>query len=159
MKHLILAAAVLSSFSAFADDDLKPAQEEAKDAFESEIADGLKATNEKCGTKFTTPAVDWKNYSKEGIGNISLSSYCKSALLDTLSDLCDRAAYKKVIVKKVTSLKCSLTGSKPPAKDESYNAHTQSHMKLDKGVFSYTFHKDHSNLTDNGKAVLEKAFN
>lgn len=160
MKHLILAAAVLCSFSAFADDDdLKPAQEEAKEAFESELGDNVKSTNEKCGTKFTTPTVDWKNYSKEAIGNISISSYCSAALLDTLTSLCDRAAYKKVIVKKVTSLKCNLAGGKAPAKDENYNAHTQAHMKLDKGVFSYTFHKDHSNLTDNGKAVLEKAFN
>lgn len=159
MKNVVLTAAALFAFAAFADDDLKPAQEEAKEAFEKDIADNLKATNEKCGTKLAIPTVDWKNYSKEAIGNISFSSYCSGALLDTLTSLCDRPAYKKVVVKKVTSLRCNVAGGKAPAKDENYNAHTQAHIKLDKGVFSYTLHKDHSNLTDNGKAVLEKAFN
>lgn len=159
MKNVVLTAAVLFAFAAFADDDLKPAQEEAKEAFEKDIEANLKAANEKCGTKLAIPTVDWKNYSKEAIGNTSLSSYCGAALIDTLSSLCDRPAYKKAIVKKVTSLRCNVAGGKAPAKDENYNAHTQAHIKIDKGVFSYTFHKDHSNLTDNGKAVLEKAFN
>jgi hypothetical protein len=159
MKNVVLTAAALFAFTAFADDDLKPAQEEAKEAFEKEIADNLKSANEKCGTKLAIPTVDWKNYTTEAIGNTSLSSYCGAALIDTLSSLCDRPAYKKAIAKKVTALRCNVAGGKAPAKDENYNAHTQAHIKLDKGVFSYTFHKDHSNLTDNGKAVLEKAFN
>ncbi len=158
MKNVVLAAA-LFAVTAFADDDLKPAQEEAREAFEKDIADTLKATNEKCGTKLASPTVDWKNYSAEAIANISLTSYCGGALLDTLSSLCERPAYKKAIVKKVTSLRCNLAGGKAPGKDENSNTHTQAHIKLEKGVFSYTFHKDHSNLTDNGKAVLEKAFN
>lgn len=159
MKNLVLTAAALFAFTAFADDDLKPAQEEAKEAFEKDLEDNLKSANEKCGTKLAMPTVDWKNYSKEAVGNISVSSYCSSALLDTLSSLCDRPAYKKVIVKKVTALRCNVSGGKPAAKDQNYNTHTQAHITLDKGVFSYTLHKDHSNLTDNGKAVLEKAFN
>lgn len=159
MKRIVLAALTLTAFVAFADDDLKPAQEEAKEAFETGIADALKATNEKCGTKLAIPTVDWKNYSADAIGNISVSGYCTSALLDTLTALCDRPAYKKAIAKKVTSLRCNLAGGKPAAKDQGYNEHTQAHIKLEKGVFSYTLHKDHSNLTDNGKVVLEKAFN
>ncbi|MBL8922695.1 MAG: hypothetical protein JNJ54_27855 [Myxococcaceae bacterium] len=159
MKRFTLAALTLSAFVAFADDDLKPAQEEAKEAFENELEAPMKALNEKCGTRLVAPAVDWKNYSKDAIGNISWSSYCTSALIDPLTALCDRPAYKKAIAKKVTSLKCNLAGGQPPAKGQGYNEHTQAHIKLEKGVFSYTLHKDHSNLTDNGKAVLEKAFN
>lgn len=159
MKRFVLAALTLTAVVAFADDDLKPAQEEAKEDFEKAMEDPMKAMNEKCGTKLAAPAVDWKNYSKDAIGNISVSGYCTGALIDTLTALCERPAYKKAIAKKVTSLKCNLAGGKPAAKDQNYNEHTQAHIKLDKGVFSYTLHKDHSNLTDNGKAVLEKAFN
>lgn len=159
MKHFLLAAFTLSSLVAFADDDLKPAQEEAKEAFETALEAPMKALNEKCGTKLTAPVVDWKNYSKDTLGNISVSGYCTDALIDPLTALCDRPAYKKAIAKKVTSLKCSVAGGQPAAKGQGYNEHTQAHLKLEKGVFSYTLHKDHSNLTDNGKAVLEKAFN
>lgn len=158
MKNVVLTAAALFAFAAFADDDLKPAQEEAKESFEKDIEDNLKAANEKCGTKLAM-TVDWKNYSAEAVGKISLSSFCSAALLDTLTALCERPAYKKVVAKKVTSLRCNLTGAKPATKEQNYNTHTQAHITLDKGVFSYTPHKDHSNLTDNGKAVLEKAFN
>ena len=42
---------------------------------------------------------------------------------------------------------------------EPSSEYTQSHMKFEKGVFSYTIQFDHSNLSDNGKAVLEKSFN
>jgi len=134
MKNVVLTAAALLAFTAFADDDLKPAQEEAKEALEKDLADN----------------------SKEAVGNLSFSSSCSSALLDTMASLCDRPAYKKAILKKVTSLRCNVLGGRAPEKDENY---TQAHIKLDKGVFSYTLFKGHTSLTDNGKAVLEKAFN
>ena len=160
MKNLVLAAAVLFAFTVFAeDDDLKPAQEEAKAAFEKDIADNLKAANEKCGINLAMPTVDWKNYSKEAVSNMSLSGYCGGAIIDSLGAMCARPAYKKAIAKKVTSLKCNIVGGRAPEKGENYNVHTQAHIKLEKGVLSYTLQKGHTNLTDNGKAVLEKAFN
>lgn len=160
MKHLILALAFLTSFAALADDDLKPAQEEAKEKFETEIADGLKAMNEKCGTKIAM-TVDWKNYNDEAVkaANISFSSYCSGALIDPVVAMCDRPAYKKAIAKKLTALKCLVTGGKAKGKDQSSADYTMSHMKFEKGTFTYNIQFDHSNLGDNGKAVLEKAFN
>lgn len=157
MKRFLVAAALLTSFAVFADDDLKPAQEEAKEKFENEMADSLKAMNEKCGTKLSV-TVDWKNFSASAVEGISVSGYAQDALVNALSSLCDRPAYKKIIAKKVTGLKFNLAGGKPQGK-ESSTEHSQAHFKFDKGVFSYTFEKSTSNLSDNGKAVLEKAFN
>ncbi|WP_249348143.1 hypothetical protein [Corallococcus exiguus] len=73
--------------------------------------------------------------------------------------MCERPAYKKAIAKKVTSVACLFAGAKPAQKDDNTNAPTQRNMSLEKGVFVYHLQKDHTNLTDNTKAVLEKAFN
>ena len=160
MKNVLVACAVLFSFQAFADDDLKPAQEEAKEAFEKDLDKDLKAVNEKCGTKVGI-TVDWKNYDAAAIkkANINFPSFCREALIDPVSKMCDRAAYKKSIAKQLTALKCNVTGGTAKTKEQKSSEYTQSHMKFEKGVFSYTLQFDHSNLSDNGKAVLEKSFN
>jgi hypothetical protein len=160
MTRFLLTAALLTSFAVFAqDDDLKPAQEEAKEKFEKEMEDELAKMNEKCGTKVATPKVDWKNFTADAFKGLSLSGYAQAALIDSLSSLCDKPAYKKVITKKVTGLQFNLAGGKPAEKKQNYNEHTQSLIKFEKGVLSFTMHKDATNLSDNAKIVLEKAFN
>jgi hypothetical protein len=158
LKHVFAAAVVLLSTSAIAEEeDLKPAQEEAKDSFETKLEDSLKSANEKCGTKLTVKA-DFKNFKPDEWQGISYASYCES-VVQGIEALCERPAYKKAISKKVTSVSCLFTGAKPAQKNDSINDPTQRNLSLEKGVFVYHMQKDHTNISDNTKIVLEKAFN
>lgn len=157
MKKLLVAAAVSLSALCLAA-DLKPAQEEAKDKFDTETADSLKALNEKCGTKVTLKS-DFENFKGDEWSGTSYPSYC-SAVLDGLASMCeDRPAYKKALSKKLTGVSCLFAGGKPQAKDEATNAATMKNMSFDKGVFTFHMLKDLANLGDNTKAVVEKALN
>ena len=158
LETLCLAVA-LTAAPAFADDDLKPAQEEMKDKFEKEIEAPLRALNDACGTKLKL-TVDWKNFDVE-VWSSSLSSvsYCQGAI-EGVAKACERPAYKKAIAKKVTGVACLFKGaSKPTDKDTSENNATLRSMSIDKGVFTYKMLiNDHSNLTDHAVTTIEKAF-
>lgn len=156
-SKLVFAAVALLSTSAFADEDLKPAQEEAKESFEQTIAPALKAANDKCGTKLTVKS-DFQNFKPEDWGSSSNGSYCEAAL-NGLEALCERPAYKKAVAKKVTGVSCLFTGVKPAEKDDGTNSATQRNITLEKGTLTYRMDKDHTNISDNTKAVLEKALN
>ncbi|NVJ27920.1 MULTISPECIES: hypothetical protein [Myxococcus] len=152
------AAVALLSMSAFAEEDLKPAQEEAKASFEEQIAEPLKEANDKCGTKLAVKT-DFQNFKPEDWPSTSFSSYCEAAI-DGVTAMCERPAYKKAILKKVTAVSCLFSGVKPAdKKDTSVNGATQQNLSLEKGTLTYHMSKDHTNITDNAKAVLEKALN
>ncbi|MCE9672611.1 hypothetical protein LY474_32865 [Myxococcus stipitatus] len=156
-SKLVLAAVALLSTSAFAEEDLKPSQEEAKESFEEKIAPSLKSANDKCGTKLTVKT-DFQNFKPEAWGSSNYGSYCEAAL-NGLESLCERPAYKKAIAKKVTGVSCLFTGIKPAAKDDGVNDATQRNITLDKGNLTYHMDKDHTNISDNTKVVVEKALN
>ncbi|CAM4505645.1 hypothetical protein D7Y27_07890 [Corallococcus sp. AB004] len=158
LKH-VFAVVTLLSTSAFAEEDLKPAQEEAKAKLEEEIEDDLKATNDKCGTKLEVKT-DFQNFKTDDWSGTSFSSYCE-AVIQEIGSMCEnRPAYKKVIAKKVTGVACLFGGVKPVEKKDGSNDATLRNMSLDKGVFTYHMSsKGHANLGDNTKATLEKAFN
>ncbi len=160
MKKLVTALVLsLSALSLAAEVELKPAQEEAKDKFEAEIADSVKAMNEKCGTKVTVKA-DFQNYKDADWSGTSVSSYC-SSIPNTLASMCEsRPAYKKAISKKLTGVSCLFTGVKPAQKDDGSNGATLRNMSFEKGVFTYTMSPTgHANLDDNAKTTMEKALN
>ncbi|RKH66148.1 hypothetical protein [Corallococcus llansteffanensis] len=157
LKHVFAAVVLLSTSAIAEEEDLKPAQEEAKASFEEDIKGALKAANDKCGTKLTVTS-DFKNFKSEEWSGTSFSSYCEGAL-QGIEAMCERPAYKKAISKKVTSVACLFSGVKPTQKDDGSNGATLRNMSLEKGVFTYHLGKDHANITDNAKATLEKAFN
>lgn len=160
MKKLL--AAVVISFASFtfaAEPELKPAQEEAKDAFDKEVEASVKAMNEKCGTKVTLKT-DFHNLDTAKWSGTSISSYC-SAIPDTLASMCEsRPAYKKAIGKKLTGVSCLFSGVKAKKEGDGTNEATLRNMSFEKGVFTYTMSPvDHANLGDNAKATMEKALN
>jgi hypothetical protein len=156
MKKLMLAVCFLSSF-AFAQ-DLKPAQEEAKEKFETEIADSVTALNEKCGTKIVVKA-DFENFKDADWAGTSYSSYC-SGVTDALGEMCaSRPAYKKVLSKKLTGVSCLFSGVKPAEKKDGSNEGTLRNMSFEKGVFIWHMAKHGANLGDNTKATMEKTLN
>ncbi|MDC0711589.1 hypothetical protein POL68_24175 [Stigmatella sp. ncwal1] len=156
-KLVFAAATLLLSTSAFAEEDLKPAQEEAKAAFEEQIEEYLKPTNEKCGTKLTVKA-DFENFKAETWSASTFASYCGS-VLEGIQSMCERPAYKKAISKKVKSVACLLAGAKPAEKNDGSNGAALRNMSLSNGVFTYHASQDQANLSDNTKTTLEKAFN
>ncbi|NRD68138.1 hypothetical protein HRD49_41055 [Corallococcus exiguus] len=156
LKH-VFAVVTLLSTSAFAEEDLKPAQEEAKAKLEETIEDALKATNDKCGTKLEVKT-DFQNFKTDDWSGTSFGSYCQS-IIEGIGSMCERPAYKKAIAKKVTGVACLFGGVKAAEKKDGTNDATLRNMSLDKGVFTYHLSKDHANLDDNTKATLEKAFN
>lgn len=159
MKKLIGAALVSMAWVAVAADDLKPAQEEAKEKFDTEIAASVTAMNEKCGTKVTVKS-DFQNFKASDWENVSFPSFCTSAT-DAITALCEaRPAYKKALAKKLTGVSCLFGGAKPAQKGDSSKAAVQRNMTFEKGVFTYTMAPTgQSNITDNAKEVLEKALN
>lgn len=159
MKKLLTAAVLSLSFFAHADAELKPAQEEAKEKFDTEVVDGLKSMNDKCGTKVTIKT-DFEHFKEADWSGTSVSSYCTS-VTQAIGAMCEaRPAYKKIIAKKLTGVSCLVGGVKAAKKDEPSNAATQRNMSFDKGVFTYTMSPvGHANLEDNAKATLEKALN
>ena len=156
LKHVFVAVALLSS-AALADEELKPAQEEAKAKFEQELEDSLKATNEKCGTTLTIKS-DFQNFKTAEWDHASVSSPCQE-VVDAIGSMCDRPAYKKVIAKKLTAVACVFTGVKPAEKKDGSNGRTLRNLSLDKGTFTLHMDKDLANIADNTRAALEKAFN
>lgn len=160
MKRLLTAVALSISFIALAEPELKPAQEEAKDKFDAEIADAVKTMNEKCGTKVVVKT-DFEHFKEAEWSGTSVSSYC-SSVTQAIGAMCEaRPAYKKILAKKLTGVACLVGGVKPAKKeDTTSNAATQRNMSFDKGVFTYTMSPvGHANLEDNAKATLEKALN
>ncbi|MFY2559684.1 hypothetical protein ACN469_18760 [Corallococcus terminator] len=152
------AAVALLSLSAFAEEDLKPAQEEAKAAFEEQTSAVLQAANDKCGTKLAVKT-DFQNFKTEDWPNTSFSSYCEGAI-NAVTAMCERPAYKKAIAKKVTGVSCLFGGVKPAdKKDTSTNGATLRNISLEKGTLTYHMSRDHVNIEDNIKAALEKALN
>lgn len=153
----VFAVVTLLSTSAFAEEDLKPAQEEAKAALEEQIEDALKATNDKCGTKLTVKT-DFQNFKPEDWSGTSFGSYCQ-AVIQGVEYMCERPAYKKAIAKKVTGLACLFGGVKPAEKKDGSNEGTLRNLSFDKGVLTYRMAKDHANINDNTQATLTKALN
>ncbi|NOJ79727.1 hypothetical protein [Myxococcus xanthus] len=156
-SKLVFAAVALLSTSAFAEEDLKPAQEEAKASFEEKISEALAAANEKCGTKLTVKT-DFQNFKPEAWANSSYGSYCEAAI-NGVTSMCERPAYKKAIAKKVTGVSCLFGGVKPPEKKDGTNDATLRNLSLDKGTLTYRMSVDHTNIEDNTTATLEKALN
>jgi hypothetical protein len=157
MKKVLVAMFVVAGF-AFAE-DLKPAQEEGKEAFEKETADSLKALNEKCGTKATITA-DFANFDAEKWSGVSYPSYCRD-VVDAVAEMCSsKPAYKKVIAKKLTQVACLFKGAKPAQKDDGSNGATLRNMSFNKGVFTLFLDKDtNANLGENVRTTLTKALN
>lgn len=156
LKHMFVAVALLSS-SALADEDLKPAQEEAKAKFEQELEDPLKAANEKCGTSLTIKT-DFQNFKTAEWDHASVSSPCEE-VVKALGSMCERPAYKKVIAKKLTAVACLFSGVKPAEKKDGSNERTLRNMSVDKGTLTIHMDKDLANISDNTRTTLEKAFN
>ena len=156
LKHLLAAMALLST-SALADEELKPAQEEAKTSFEESISSPLEATNAACGTKLTVKT-DFQNFKPEEWDRTSHSSYCEE-VLSGIRSMCERPAYKKAIAKKVTGVACVFEGVKPANKKEGNNDTVQRNISLEKGVLTYHMQVGHANISDNTKASLQKALN
>jgi hypothetical protein len=154
----LFAALVSVALPAWADDDLKPAQEEAKEGFEKGIEDPLKAMNDKCGTKLKI-AADWKNFDAAAWSGTSYTSYCQS-VVDGVAKICERSAYKKIVAKKISGIACLFKGGSPQGPKDGSNDATLRSMSVDKGVFTYKMLKDaHSNISDNTVATFEKTFN
>jgi hypothetical protein len=157
LKHVFAAVVLLSTSAIAEEEDLKPAQEEAKASFDEQMQAALKSANEKCGTKLTVTS-DFKNFKADEWANTSFGSYCES-VVQGIESMCERPAYKKAIAKKLTGVSCLFSGAKPAQKDDGSNGATLRNMSVEKGVFVYHLQKDHANLGDNTKATLEKAFN
>lgn len=159
MKKVFAAVLLSVSAIAFAEVELKPAQEEAKEQFESEMADSVKALNEKCGTKVAVKT-DFQNFKEADWSGISVSTFCQS-VTSSLAAMCEaRPAYKKVLGKKLTGVSCLFSGVKPGKKDDGINGATLRNMSFDKGVFTYTMSPvGHSNIDENTKITMEKALN
>ena len=161
MKRHLLAIGLFSSFAlaavAVAAPELKPAQEEAQASFEKEVEEPLKRMNDKCGTKVTVKT-DFENFKTETWGRTDPGSYCALALRG-VDVMCERPAYKKQIVKKITTVSCLLAGAKPKAAKDGTNEETLRNMTLEKSSFVYRMGFDHTNVTDNTKTTLEKALN
>jgi hypothetical protein len=157
MKKLFVALCCFSSL-AFAE-DLKPAQEEAKEKFQNETEEALKAMNDKCGTKIVV-TTDFNNFKEEAWAGTSYSSYCAGPI-GAIGAMCEaRPAYKKILAKKLTGVACIFAGVKPAEKKDGSNEATLRNMSFSKGVFTFHLGKDiGANLEENTKATIEKALN
>ncbi len=159
MNKLVLFAALFTlSAIAFAEEELKPAQEEAKAKFDEAMEDPLKALNEKCGTT-ATMKTDFQNFKESEWANTSYPAFCKP-VLSTIASMCEsRPAYKKIIGKKLTQVQCIFAGVKPKEKKDGSNEYTLRNMSFEKGAFVFRMHKDQSNIDDNVRTTMEKSLN
>lgn len=160
MRKLFVAVVLsLSSFAVAAEPELKPAQEEAKEKFDTELEGALKTLNEKCGTKLKTAKSDYENFSTELWSGRSHYSYCPDAISAVAAMCAERPAYAKAIGKKLTAVSCLFTGVKPAEKNDGSNAFTLRNMSFENGTFTVHLHPDLANIGDNAKATFEKALN
>jgi len=158
-RKLLIAVALFAAAVAFAGEpELKPAQEEGKEEFEKSIAEPLKALNEKCGTKITTVKTDFHNFKSDEWSGMAYYSWC-NPVVEGITALCERPAYKKAIAKKLQGIQCLFSGVQGPKKDDGSNEGTLRNMSFDKGQFIFHMAKDAANVSDNAKAVMEKALN
>lgn len=159
MKKLVFALTMSICGSAFAaEPELKPAQEEAKASFDESLEDPLKAMNESCGTKIVLKT-DFQNFKSEEWNGKGVYSWCQN-VVQTIGGMCkDRPAYKKALTKKLTGISCVFAGAKPAQKKDGTNDGTLRNMSFDKGVFTFNMFPDATNISDNTKAVIEKALN
>ncbi|MBL8923092.1 MAG: hypothetical protein JNJ54_29855 [Myxococcaceae bacterium] len=158
-QKLMFAVSLFVATVVFAGDpELKPAQEEGKEQFDESVGKALKSLNEKCGTKLTAVKTDFHNFKPEEWSGMAFYSWC-DPVVEAITTLCDRPAYKKAIAKKLTGIQCLFSGVKPAQKDDGSNEGTLRNMSFEKGQFIFRMSKDSANVSDNAKAVMEKALN
>lgn len=159
MKKLLFALTLSLSGLAFAaEPELKPAQEEAKQAFDEGIEEMLKTVNERCGTKIVVKT-DFQNFKTDEWAGRGTYSWC-TEVLNVFSGMCnDRPAYKKAIAKKLTGVSCVFAGAKGAEKKDGTNDRTKRNMSFEKGVFTFNMFPDAVNIQDNAKEIVEKALN
>ncbi len=85
-------------------------------------------------------------------------SWC-DPVVEGITALCERSAYKKAIAKKLTGIQCLFAGVKPRQKEDGSNEGTLRNMSFEKGQFIFRMSKDSANVGDNAKTVMEKALN
>ncbi|GMU62679.1 MAG: hypothetical protein AMXMBFR34_44420 [Myxococcaceae bacterium] len=157
-KSLFAVVVSVAAIAFAGDPELKPAQEEGKEQFDESVGKVLKTLNEKCGTKITTVKSDFHNFKPEDWQGRAFYSWC-DPVIEGITTLCERPAYKKAIAKKLTGIQCLFTGVKPPQKEDGSNEGTLRNMSFEKGQFIFRMSKDAANVSDNAKAVMEKALN
>lgn len=158
-QKLMFAVSLFAATVVFAGDpELKPAQEEAKEQFEESVGKALKALNEKCGTKINAVQSDFHNFKTEEWSGMAFYSWC-DPVVESITALCERPAYKKAIAKKLTGIQCLFSGVKPKQKEDGSNEGTLRNMSFEKGQFIFRMSKDSANVSDNAKTVMEKAMN
>jgi len=158
-QKLMFAVSVFVAAVAFAEEpELKPAQEEAKEQFQESVGKALKTLNEKCGTKINAVQSDFHNFKSEDWSGMAFYSWC-DPVVEGIAALCDRPAYKKAIAKKLTGVQCLFAGVKPKQKEDGSNEGTLRNMSFEKGQFIFRMSKESANVSDNAKAVMEKALN
>jgi hypothetical protein len=166
MKTLFAALCFVLAVPALAaEPDLTPAQEEWKEKDDEANGPALKNLNEKCGGKVTLKT-DYENLkvTKDWTDNgYNPYGFCANYIEAVASMCADRPAYKKALGKKLTAISCTFVGAKPKTKDEekgSSNDFAQKHIVYKGGTLTVILNPPaFVNISDNVKAVIEKALN
>ena len=152
----ILGSVLLASSLASAA-GLKPAQKEAKKAFEEEIKSYLDDAEKACGVKFKLKT-NFEALKTSEWENTSISSYCAGAV-GAVTTVCGKEAYKEALAAAVKEIHC-LFGGKPGDND----AGTQANMSLKGKAFIYKMAPGNPNLVepatlnDIDRRVLKECF-
>ncbi|MCE9672610.1 hypothetical protein LY474_32860 [Myxococcus stipitatus] len=123
----MFAAVALLWTPAFTEEELNPAQAEAKASFEEESSEAVDAANEKCGTKLAIKS-DFQSLRLEAWPNTRSGSSC-AATIHAVTSTCQPSAWK-AIAKKVSGASCLFGGTKPPAKKDGTNDATLRSVSL-----------------------------
>ena len=128
--------------------ELKPFQTEAKEKFDTEIEAPLKAANAACGVTFTVKT-NFEAYKEADWSGNSVSSRCQ-AVIESVTALCERKAYKAAVAKKIKEIHCMFGGK---------DGETPQNMSVTGSAMVYKMHPNNSNLSDHAKKTLEDAIN
>ena len=155
---LALTTPLMFALPALAEPELKPFQEEAKAAFDEAMEQPLKDANAACGAKITVKS-EYEKFNAETWSGRAHYSWCVP-VLESVKAMCEsRPAYKKALVKKLSTVSCMFSDVKPAEKSDGSNERTLRNMTMAKGVFTFRMYPDAGNIRDNAKATLEKALN
>jgi hypothetical protein len=155
MKPLVAVWCCFASF-AFAE-DLKPAQEEAKEKFEKRVAPSVKGMNDKCGTSLEIKT-DFENFQSADWKGTSFGAFCATAA-DAVAEMCaSRPAYKKALSKRLAGVSCLFAGVLKAEPKDNANTKTLRNMSFENGIFIYRMSKDVSggNIKENTQTILAK---
>jgi hypothetical protein len=168
MKRLypaILVSVFASSLALAEEPELTPAQEEWKEKDDEANGPAMKNLAEKCGGKVTlkTDYQNLKNIKDWTDNSYNPYGFCANYIEAVASMCADRPAYKKALGKKLTAISCTFLGAKPKTKEEEKlgsNEFSQKHIVFNKGTLTITLNPPALvNISDNVKAVIEKALN